>query len=211
MDFGEALAAALVQDADQIDHRIGASDRRGDRAFVAQAGGDRGDLADIAERLQEQRGVGMPHGDLDDPAASGQLLDQIPADEPGAAEYGDDARRHEAVLPALDRPRVVPGCLPERRGPDAYNTPARRLAAPKAAARTRLTMTRACLHMRASDAQVAELVDAQVSGTCGRKVVEVRVFSWAPSRPPAAPLATLPAPPAPLRPARRPIPAETGR
>jgi ribonuclease D len=27
---------------------------------------------------------------------------------------------------------------------------------------------------------VAELVDAQVSGTCGRKVVEVRVFSWAP-------------------------------
>ena len=30
------------------------------------------------------------------------------------------------------------------------------------------------------NAQVAELVDAQVSGTCGRKVVEVRVFSWAP-------------------------------
>src|SRR5262249_30268164 len=30
-------------------------------------------------------------------------------------------------------------------------------------------------------AQVAELVDAQVSGTCGREVVEVRVFSWAPS------------------------------
>ncbi len=33
-------------------------------------------------------------------------------------------------------------------------------------------------------AQVAELVDAQVSGTCGRKVVEVRVFSWAPLMPP---------------------------
>src|SRR5262245_62061730 len=31
-----------------------------------------------------------------------------------------------------------------------------------------------------ADAQVAELVDAQVSGTCGRKAVEVRVFSWAP-------------------------------
>ena len=30
-------------------------------------------------------------------------------------------------------------------------------------------------------AQVAELVDAQVSGTCGRKAVEVRVFSWAPN------------------------------
>jgi hypothetical protein len=31
-------------------------------------------------------------------------------------------------------------------------------------------------------AQVAELVDAQVSGTCARKGVEVRVFSWAPPR-----------------------------
>jgi hypothetical protein len=31
-------------------------------------------------------------------------------------------------------------------------------------------------------AQMAELVDAQVSGTCGRKVVEVRVFFWAPSK-----------------------------
>ena len=29
-------------------------------------------------------------------------------------------------------------------------------------------------------AQVVELVDTQVSGTCGRKAVEVRVFSWAP-------------------------------
>tara|TARA_A100001037_G_scaffold250185_1_gene233127 strand:+ start:172 stop:393 length:222 start_codon:yes stop_codon:yes gene_type:complete len=29
-------------------------------------------------------------------------------------------------------------------------------------------------------AQVAELVDAQVSGTCGGNLVEVRVFSWAP-------------------------------
>ena len=30
-------------------------------------------------------------------------------------------------------------------------------------------------------AQVAELVDALASGASGRKVVEVRVFSWAPS------------------------------
>ena len=29
-------------------------------------------------------------------------------------------------------------------------------------------------------AQVAELVDAQVSGTCDPRVMEVRVFSWAP-------------------------------
>jgi hypothetical protein len=35
------------------------------------------------------------------------------------------------------------------------------------------------------NAQVVELVDTQVSGTCGRKVVEVRVFSWAPKYPSA--------------------------
>src|SRR4030095_14788773 len=38
-----------------------------------------------------------------------------------------------------------------------------------------------------SVAQVAELADAKVSGTCGRKVVEFRFFSWSPSpvaRPP---------------------------
>ena len=35
-------------------------------------------------------------------------------------------------------------------------------------------------------AQVAELVDAQVSGTCGREAVEVRVFSWAPRARPAS-------------------------
>ena len=32
-----------------------------------------------------------------------------------------------------------------------------------------------------SDAQVAELVDALASGASDRKVVEVRVFSWAPT------------------------------
>ena len=31
-------------------------------------------------------------------------------------------------------------------------------------------------------AQVAELVDAQASGACDCKIVEVRVFSWAPKR-----------------------------
>ena len=35
--------------------------------------------------------------------------------------------------------------------------------------------------IRRPEALVAELVDAQVSGTCGREVVEVRVFSRAPS------------------------------
>jgi hypothetical protein len=38
---------------------------------------------------------------------------------------------------------------------------------------------RAYLRMSA-EAQVAELVDALDSGSSGRKLVEVRVFSWAP-------------------------------
>jgi hypothetical protein len=33
----------------------------------------------------------------------------------------------------------------------------------------------------ACNAQVAELVDALVSGISDRKIVEVRVFSWAPN------------------------------
>ena len=45
---------------------------------------------------------------------------------------------------------------------------------------SRLTLTGTGTNHKALPAQVAELVDAQVSGTCGRKVVEVRVFSWAP-------------------------------
>src|SRR5260221_12087857 len=45
---------------------------------------------------------------------------------------------------------------------------------------SRLTLTGAGTNHKALPAQVAELVDAQVSGTCGRKLVEVRVFSWAP-------------------------------
>jgi hypothetical protein len=35
-------------------------------------------------------------------------------------------------------------------------------------------------YVRLPLAQVAELVDALASGASGRKVVEVRVFSWAP-------------------------------
>ncbi len=55
-------------------------------------------------------------------------------------------------------------------------------------------------------AQVAELVDAQVSGTCGRKVVEVRVFSWAPTLLRIlAPRRAVPAPPrGPAQPAAHP-------
>ena len=34
--------------------------------------------------------------------------------------------------------------------------------------------------LRCNDAQVAELVDALASGASDRKVVEVRVLSWAP-------------------------------
>ena len=54
-------------------------------------------------------------------------------------------------------------------------------AAPRGGYIARLPLLRACRDADGLLAQVAELVDAQVSGTCGRKVVKVRVFSWAPA------------------------------
>src|SRR5260221_8760240 len=62
--------------------------------------------------------------------------------------------------------------------------PARRGTAP-APGESRLTLPGTGTNhkaLKALPAQVAELVDAQVSGTCGRKLVEVRVFSWAPPK-----------------------------
>src|SRR5260221_13758730 len=80
------------------------------------------------------------------------------------------------VLPSITFRRGL-GCHA-----DTVRTPGRRYT-PARSPRQRekpLTLRGGSPISRPSEAQVAELVDAQVSGTCGRKVVEVRVFSWAP-------------------------------
>ena len=55
MDGVEALAAALGEDADEIDHRVGALDGAVDRPAIAEIGLHRLDPADHAERLEDGR------------------------------------------------------------------------------------------------------------------------------------------------------------
>jgi hypothetical protein len=96
----EFLAAALEEDADQVDRRIGAGERGGDGLMVLDRHAERRDLPDVAERLQETRPRRMPHRDADRPAVPGQALDHVAADEAGAAEN----RRYAAHANPLARP-----------------------------------------------------------------------------------------------------------
>ena len=52
LDRIEALAAAFLEQADQVDQHMGAARGGLDRGGIAQIGLDRVDLADAAERLQ---------------------------------------------------------------------------------------------------------------------------------------------------------------
>ena len=72
VDRGEFLAAALVQDADQVDDMIRALDGAVDRPAHAQIGLHRLDLADIAERLQMAGKIGTAAGDANPVAALGE-------------------------------------------------------------------------------------------------------------------------------------------
>ena len=85
LDRIETLASALEQDADQVDHHVGAARRRIDRTGVAQIGLHRVDLADPAERLQVAGEVRPPYRDADPVAALAERADHVPAEEAGAA------------------------------------------------------------------------------------------------------------------------------
>ena len=159
----EALPAALEQDADQVDHDVGVARGRLDRAGIAQIGLHGVDLADPAERLQMAGEIGPAHRDADAVAALGQRAHHVAAEEARAAEDGDQrVERDCAVMPrsfawtpagacdALPNTGSVPRCI------GAGSTADSGLTRPEAAA---LTYRRS--------AQVAELVDALVSGTSG--------------------------------------------
>ena len=85
----EALPAALVQDADQVDDDVGVAHRRFDRTGVPHVGLHRMDLADPAERLQVSGEVRPAHRDADAVVALGQRPDQMAAEEARAAEDRD--------------------------------------------------------------------------------------------------------------------------
>ena len=86
----EGLPARLGQDADEIDHRVGAFDRAVDRPAIAEIRLDRLDLPDHAERLQVAGEIGTAHRHADAVAALRQRLHDIAADEARAAEDGDE-------------------------------------------------------------------------------------------------------------------------
>ena len=92
LHIAKVLAAGLEQDADQVDHMVGALDGAVDRPAHAHIGLHRLDLPDIAERLQMAGKVGPPGRDADAIAAPGERAHHMPPDEAGAAENGDQLR-----------------------------------------------------------------------------------------------------------------------
>ena len=85
----EALLAALEQDADQVDHHVGAAHRGLDRVRIAQVRLHGVDLPDPAERLQMAGEVRPAHRDADAVALARQRPHHMAAEEARAAEHGD--------------------------------------------------------------------------------------------------------------------------
>ena len=95
----ETLAAALEQDADQVDDDIGVAHRRLDRMRIAHIGLHRVDLADPADRLQMAGQFRPAHRDADAIVPVGQRPHHVAAEETRAAEHGDE--RFEIVFKAI--------------------------------------------------------------------------------------------------------------
>ena len=156
-------------------------------------GGDRNDLADRAVGAQEVGAARVAGRDADYRAGLRQPFDQVAADEPGPAENRGypipKGHRFLQNLISAGAP-LVWGLLGSAYNEMMSGEPASSDAMSGGAAegrdplehfvKKRLTEPARPNKYPLHVAQVAELVDAQVSGTCGRNVVEVRVFSWAP-------------------------------
>ncbi|MGZ2382940.1 hypothetical protein ACVIDN_004303 [Rhizobium brockwellii] len=89
----ESVAAGLVQNADAVDDVARPVDGAVDRAAIAQVRLDEGNLADIAERLQEASEIGTSHGDADVITALGQRPNHVSAHEARPSEHGDERRQ----------------------------------------------------------------------------------------------------------------------
>ncbi len=85
----ELAAAGLEQDADQVDHGVGAPDRLGHGGLVGDVAADGLDLADVAGHAQLIGQGGLAHGDAHAPAALGQGPHHLGSDKARAAENGD--------------------------------------------------------------------------------------------------------------------------
>ena len=85
----EALLAALEQDADEVDHHVGAAHRGLDRSRIAKVRLHRVDLPDAAERLEMTGEVRPPHGRAHPVALARERAHHVAAEEARAAEHGD--------------------------------------------------------------------------------------------------------------------------
>ena len=90
LDGVERAAAALVEDADQVDDDVAPGDRRLQHRIVGgQVDAHRHDLADIAGRLEEGGADRVADRDAHHEPLGGQPPHHIAADEAGAAENRD--------------------------------------------------------------------------------------------------------------------------
>src|SRR5713226_2977297 len=150
----EGLPAALVKNADEIDDGLRPFRGAPDRIRIAKVCLDGVDLADAAERLQVKCKIGPAHGHANSPSALGERPYHMAADEAGTSVNRDEL---------VDR----------RFGHDELNvlritTPRERYAMAEAASSKAGSIDkREGPALPSARAQVAELVDALVSGTSG--------------------------------------------
>jgi hypothetical protein len=87
----EALGAGGIENARQVDHRIGALAGRGQRGRIAHIGLHHHDLPGVAQGLQVARKVGPAAGHPDAVAAPGECAHDVPAEKARAADDGDES------------------------------------------------------------------------------------------------------------------------
>src|SRR5581483_4291924 len=130
------------------------------RTGMAHIGLHRMDLAHAAERLQMPRQLRPAHGDANPVSALGQRAHHMAADEAGAAEND-----HELIDVKLPEHGILCGLCVQRGGDSRWpNTGSASACIGRSA---RYLTSRKPLPYLMPEAQVAELVDALVSGTSG--------------------------------------------
>src|ERR1700720_71843 len=172
----KTLAAAFEQNADQVDHHIGVAHRRRDRFRVAKIGLHGVNLADPAHRLQMPGQFRPAHRDADAVATLGQRAHHVTTEKTRAAEYCDERfqpvpERHATarymIGSALYR-GPAPG-LKAPTNPSINNAPDAVYLSPQSTIAPRRNDGSSGGNPsgmpRWWNAQVAELVDALVSGT----------------------------------------------
>jgi hypothetical protein len=91
-----------LEDADEVDRRVGPLHCGGDRGPVGDVGADELDLAEPAERLQIESAARLAFGGTDPDAGLEQRLGDVAAEKAAGAEHShQDIRleRHGAPLP----------------------------------------------------------------------------------------------------------------